>query len=206
MLGVYVSDHPLSGLTRQLKNQTDASIAKLREMREGDVKWIGGIIADEQKKMTKKGDTMVVLQLEDLEASAEVVVFPQVYQAAYETIKKDNIVLVRGRIDSTGRNGRMSDAEGQIKMVAMEIKPLDKRGDAARSVTVFLNMDSLNDKLLADLKTILTSHAGPNPVTLKVTGKNTETVLELGQGFKVKPSGGLFAEVKALLGAGSIRE
>ena len=53
----------------------------------------------------------------------------------------------------------MSDAEGQIKMVAMEIKPLNN--GQRRSVTVFLDLDSLNDKLLADFRTILTSHAEP---------------------------------------------
>jgi DNA polymerase-3 subunit alpha len=204
MLGVYVSDHPLSGLAKQLKNQTDVSIGKLRDLREGEVKWIGGIISDEQKKMTKKGDTMVILQIEDLEGSTEIVVFPQIYQAAYETIRKDAIVLIRGRIDSNGRNGRMNDSEGPVKMVAMEIKPLDRRGDVNRPVSIHMDMNRMTDELLDRLKEILVSHPGNNPVTLKVLGKNTETMLELGQGFQVNPTGGLFAEVKALLGEKSI--
>lgn len=203
MLGVYVSDHPLNGLEKTLKKQTDTGIAGLRDMREGEIKWVGGIIAAEQKKQTKKGETYVVLTLEDLEASAEVMLWPQVYQAAQELIKKDAIVLVRGRIDSAG-GGRFNEGNGQIKLIANEVKALDRRGDAGRPVTIFLEMDGLKDKTIGSLKKILTAHKGANPVVLKVLGENTETVLELGKGFKVKPTSGLFAEVKALLGEKAI--
>ncbi len=203
MLGVYVSDHPLNGLAKTLKKQTDTGIAGLRDMREGDIKWVGGIIAAEQKKQTKKGETYVVLTLEDLEASAEVMLWPQVYQAAQDLIKKDAIILVRGRIDSAG-GGRFSEGNGQIKLIANEVKALDRRGDTGRPVTIFIETAGLTDTTIGSLKEILGAHNGTNPVVLKVMGENTETVLELGQGFKVKPTSGLFAEVKALLGEKAI--
>ncbi len=207
MLGVYVSDHPLRGLEKQFKNQTDVTISQLRETREGEIKWIGGIIAELQKKSTRKGDIMLILGLEDLEASAEVVVFPTVYQAAQDIIKKDGIVLVRGRLDQNENRGRFGgEGEGQIKVVAMEVKALDRRADAARPVTIFLGIDRFSDTLLGQLKEILIAHPGVNPVVLKVRGKTSETVLELGKGFKVKRNSGLFAEVKELLGEAAIRD
>lgn len=206
MLGVYVSDHPLRGLEKQLKNQTDATIAQLKEMQEGDVKWVGGIIAEVARKSTKKGDIMVVLTLEDMEASAEVVVFPMIYQAAQDIIKKDNILLVRGRIDINENRGRFGDSEGAVKLVAQDAKPLDKRADMARPITVLVEMDRLNDRLLTRLKEILTAHPGASPVVLKIKSGRTQTVMELGQGFKVNRAGGLFAEVKELLGEQAIFE
>lgn len=206
MLGVYVSDHPLNGLKKQLKNQADATLSQLREMREGEIKWVGGIIAELQKKMTKKGDAMAIMTLEDLESTAEVVVFPNTLEKAGDLIKKDGIVLIRAKIDQNEGRGRFGDeTEGQLKLAAMEIKHLDRRDDAERPVTIYLNTGRFSDRLLERLKEILTSHPGASPVVLKVKGKTSETMLELGRGFKVTRANGLFAEVKELLGDKAIQ-
>ncbi len=197
---------PLNGLEKQLKNQADATLSQLREMREGEVKWVGGIIAELQKKMTKKGDVMAIMTLEDLESTAEVVVFPNTLEKAGDLIKKDGIVLVRAKIDQNEGRGRFGDeSEGQLKLAAMEIKHLDRREDAERPITIFMNVGRFSDQLLERLKEILTSHPGTSPVVLKVKGKTSETVLELGQGFKVTRANGLFAEVKELLGDKAIQ-
>lgn len=207
MLGVYVSDHPLKGLEKQLKNQTDATLTQLKDMREGEVKWVGGIIAELARKQTKKGDVMAVLTLEDMESAAEVVVFPAVLEKGRDLIKKDGIILLRARIDQNDYRGRFGDeGEGQLKLAALEVKALDRREDAERPVTIYLSMDRFSDKLLTRLKEILTTHAGGSPVVLKVRGKNSETVLELGQGFKVKRANGLFADIKELLGEKAIHD
>ncbi|MFA5866536.1 MAG: DNA polymerase III subunit alpha [Actinomycetota bacterium] len=206
MLGVYVSDHPLNGLEKQMKNQADATLSQLREMREGEIKWVGGIVAELQKKMTKKGDVMAIMTLEDLESTAEVVVFPNTLEKAGDLIKKDGIVLVRAKIDQNEGRGRFGDeAEGRLKLAAMEIKPLDRREDAERPVTIYLDIGRFSDQLLERLKEILTSHPGVCPVVLKVKGKTSETVLELGQGYKITRANGLFAEIKELLGDKAIQ-
>lgn len=207
MLGVYVSDHPLNGLEKQLKNQADATLIQLKEMREGEVKWVGGIIAELKRKPTKKGDIMAIMTLEDTESEAEVVVFPAVLEKGRDLIKKDGVILLRARIDQNDYRGRFGDeGEGQLKLAAMEVKALDRREDAERPVTIYLTMDTFSDKLLTRLRDILTSHAGASPVVLKVKGRNSETVLELGQGFKVKRANGLYAEVKELLGEKAISD
>lgn len=70
MLGLYVSDHPLLGLEHILASGTDCSIAALQDESrpDGQIITVGGILSGLQRKVTKKGDTWVLTELEDLEA------------------------------------------------------------------------------------------------------------------------------------------
>ncbi len=195
MLGLYVTDHPLIGLESQLGAQTDASISQLRDERDGSVKWIGGIIASEKRVMTKKGDTMVFLSIEDLEGSIETIIFPSIYQRYSDLIRKDNIILVRGKLDQK---------EDQTKLIAMDIKSLDQREDETKPLYVYLEMDKISDEVVGKLKSVLSKHTGSSPVVLRIKSSTKETALELGKSYKVKRSGGLYAELKVLLGEKAI--
>ena len=44
MLGLYVSDHPLMGAERALRRHTDATLNDLKEMREGELRTVGGVV------------------------------------------------------------------------------------------------------------------------------------------------------------------
>ena len=77
MLGLYVSDHPLMGAEAALRRHVDCTLAELREMREGDTRWVGGVVTALSRKYTKKGDLMATFTLEDLQAAIEVMVFPK---------------------------------------------------------------------------------------------------------------------------------
>src|SRR5581483_8294396 len=64
MLGLYVSDHPLAGAESALRRHTDTTIAELRELGDGDVRTIGGVITGLNRKYTKRGDLMATFTLE----------------------------------------------------------------------------------------------------------------------------------------------
>lgn len=191
MLGVYVSDHPLIGLESQLKAQTDLQIGALKDERDGAVKWIGGIIAAESKKVTRKGDTMSILTVEDLDSRIDVVVFPSVYQTYRELLGKDKVVLVKGRVDHK---------ENEVKMIAMEMRPLDTRTEDIKPLYLDINLDRFSDSLLGQMKSVLKAHPGPSPVVVRINARANTTHLELGRSFRVKRSSSLYAELKSLLG------
>ena len=75
VLGLYVSEHPLSGIRDQLRRKSDATVAELERRRDGEVVTIGGIVAGVRHMTTKRGDAMVFLRLEDITGSVETVVF-----------------------------------------------------------------------------------------------------------------------------------
>ena len=82
MLGLYVSSHPLYGLDASLKRATDCSIADAPNQpsyEDGRDPFItlGGVVSNLQRKFTRGGDAMAVFDLEDLQSSIEVTVFPR---------------------------------------------------------------------------------------------------------------------------------
>src|SRR5688572_22449528 len=89
MLGNYVTDHPLAGLEEVLACQTDASFASLTEVRDGGIVSVAGIVHKIGKKFTRKGELMFILEVEDLEASCEVIVFPQTAEKAGDLVAVD---------------------------------------------------------------------------------------------------------------------
>jgi hypothetical protein len=59
---------------------------------------IGGIIKSIRQIITKKGDAMAFLQVEDPQGSIEVVAFPRTFNDCRDVIHEDALVLVRGKV------------------------------------------------------------------------------------------------------------
>src|SRR5262245_31029387 len=71
VLGLYVSEHPLSAIRDQLRRKSDATIGELERRRDGEVVTIGGIVAGVRHMTTKRGEAMVFLRLEDVTGGIE---------------------------------------------------------------------------------------------------------------------------------------
>jgi DNA polymerase III subunit alpha len=191
MLGQYVSDHPLLGLEHVLHAVADTPLSMLSERSDGAVVRVAGILAKLTKKFTKRGETYVVADLEDLDGGAECIFFPQVYQQHQGLLVQDAVVAVKARVD-----GR----DEPPKLVAIEVKPpnLDEPGTAP--VVLNLEARSCTGGVVDRLKRILGSHRGKAPVHLQIRGANSTMVVQLGDEFRVDPRNGLYAEIKAELG------
>ncbi|MDQ4089698.1 MAG: DNA polymerase III subunit alpha, partial [Actinomycetota bacterium] len=99
MLGLYVSSHPLLGVESALRRHTDGSINDLRDLRDGEMRWVGGVVTSLQRKYTKRGDLMATFVLEDLQSAIEVFVFPRTMLDYGALLSDDAVVCVKGRID-----------------------------------------------------------------------------------------------------------
>jgi hypothetical protein len=100
MTGLYISEHPLSSVARALTARVTHALSELTEEMSGQNVVVGGFISSLRLIPTKKGDLMAAVELEDLTTSAEVIVFPRTYQIQREALKEDNIVLIRGKVDT----------------------------------------------------------------------------------------------------------
>jgi len=108
LLGLYVSSHPLDPYREKLEKRTtpidniDESWAYNNEL----VK-LGGIISFVKKIVTKKGDPMLFVQLEDLTGKIELVVFPKVFAGDPDIWEDGNIIIVSGRVDVRGDSPKL---------------------------------------------------------------------------------------------------
>jgi DNA polymerase-3 subunit alpha len=194
MLGHYVTDHPLAGLEEVLGFQTDASIAALGEVSDGGIVTIAGIVHKVGKKFTRKGELMFILDVEDLEASCEVIVFPAVAEKANDLVAVDRVLCVKGRVDHR---------EDVPKLVALELSEPDL-SLLDHPVRIRVAAARCTPELVSELKSVLKEHPGTKPVFLHLVSGERETVLRLGAEFTVDPANGCVDRLRVLLGGEAV--
>jgi DNA polymerase-3 subunit alpha len=187
MLGLYVSDHPLRGAEAALRRHSEATVAEFREGREGELRWVGGVITGLAKKYTKRGELMATFTLEDLVAAIDVWVFPRTMTEVNHLLADDAVVVVRGRLDLRDETP---------KLVCMELKRPALGADGAEPLHLDVPIHALSDDRVDQLKRLLEEHPGDSPVYLHVGTK----VIRLAQHFAVNVCNGLLAELRVLLG------
>ena len=193
MLGLYVSDHPLLSLGAALAAATSTSIAELGDLSDRSSLSVGGIVGSITRRWTKKGDPMLVFQLEDLEGSVECIAFPKTVHVYGPLIVEDAVLVISGHLDHRGDD---------VKVVARELKELEIRDDSTIRLTI--PAGRLTPETVNSLKTILKNHPGSASVYLHMTDDGDTKVLKLSDAHKVEPRSALFAELKELLGPKAI--
>ncbi len=192
MLGLYLSDHPLKGTEAALGRHTDATIGEVREgARDGEMRWVGGVVTAVVRKYTKRGELMATFVLEDLVSSIEVWVFPRTMTDVAHLLADDAIVCVKGRLDLR---------DEQPKLVCMEIKRPDLN-TRDEPLHVEVPAHALTDERLDSLKRLLGEHPGPSPVLLYVGAK----CIRLASQWSVDTTRGLLAELRVLFGPSCLR-
>jgi len=194
-LGLYVSEHPLSGVRDQLRRKTDATLAELERRRDGEVVTVGGIVSTLKHLTTKKGEPMVFLQVEDPTGSAEIVVFATTYQTARELCVIDRILVVKGRVDHK--------QQGETKLIALELTPFEAVAER-RDVRFRLDARQAAAGTLTELARLLKEYPGDSPVYVALETSMGARTYAFGSGYRVQPDSDFIAEAKALLGEASV--
>ena len=195
MLGLYVSDHPLMGAESVLRRFIECSIAEVKDLDDGSVRTVAGVVTGLQRKYTKRGDLMGTFVLEDLGAAIEVMVFPKTMLQYGELLDADAIVVMKARVD-----GR----DDTPKLMAMEIGRPEINLDGVQPLTLKVKATVLTDERVGQLRELLRSHPGESPVFVRVVGPEKETVLRLGDEFRCEARNGLYAELRVLFGGDCI--
>lgn len=194
MLGLYVSDHPLSGLEHVLAAAADVSIATLNadEARpDGSTVVVAGLVTSLQRKMSKQGNPWAAVTLEDMEGAVEIMFFGETYLAYSTALAEDAVVVVRGRV-------RRRDETMQLQ--AMEVSIPDVSAAADSPVVLTLPVSRCTAPVVERLREVLSTHPGVTEVHLRLTSPGRATVMRLDEGLRVERSPSLFGDLKALLG------
>jgi len=195
MLGLYVSDHPLSGVERALRLQTDCTIAELvdrvrfeTEGGRGGLVRVGGIVTGTQRRFTKRGELMATFVLEDFESAVEVFVFPKAMADYGGLVSDDARVIVSGRV---------MEREDTLRLVCSAIAPLElATGETDTVLGVRLGGKHLGPGLVEEVAALLEANPGSTPVHLLVDGRT----YRLPPAWAVDARPGLLGELRELLG------
>jgi DNA polymerase-3 subunit alpha len=107
LLGLYLTEHPLGEIADELPEYVTAYTGDLAEEQDQAKVTIGGILTGSRRVITRAGSTMLVANLEDLQGTVEVVVFPKVFQETANAWSDDAVVLVSGRVDHRDEEAKL---------------------------------------------------------------------------------------------------
>ena len=104
-LGIYVSGHPMDEYLETWKNSITAKTTDFMVdeetgravVEDGARETIGGMITARTVKLTKNGQQMAFVTLEDMVGSVEVIVFPRDYENKKQLLNEDAKVFISGR-------------------------------------------------------------------------------------------------------------
>ena len=107
LAGVYLSEHPLQRFTKQLADVITAYTQEIEETMAGQKVTLAGLVSSIRPHTTRRGEPMAFVQLEDVQGTIEVVVFPSIYQETAHLWQGDKILVVQGRVDAQGREPKI---------------------------------------------------------------------------------------------------
>ncbi|MFD0692465.1 DNA polymerase III subunit alpha, partial [Paenibacillus sp. GCM10027628] len=117
LLGMYISGHPLDAYAELFAELEADKLHELQELPDNSEVIVAGMILSNKTIVTKKGQPMAFMELEDRIEKVEVVLFPETWKQAAPLVQKGRLVLVRAKL-------QLQD-EDPPKLLAEQLVALD---------------------------------------------------------------------------------
>jgi DNA polymerase III alpha subunit len=104
LVGVYVSEHPLTRTLVNLQDTVTAYAGSLSADMGGQQVTVAGMVQRVRRHYTKKGDEMAFVTLEDLQGTCDVVVFPRIWGTTKHLWEPDRVLVLGGKVDAGRRD------------------------------------------------------------------------------------------------------
>ncbi len=187
LLGIYFSSHPMEDHLGNIKNKGLKLLSENEIFNGSNIKGVC-IINSLKKIVTKNGEPMAFLGLEDINLSIEAVVFPKDYKKLKDILSEGSIYYLEGKVNK--RNDTLS-------IIINIIKPLDeidttnnksKIGDDEKIIVIRKDASG-ND--MSNLKEILFENPGEISVSLLLKSEGKSRMFKL----KKKVDAGILDEI-----------
>jgi DNA polymerase-3 subunit alpha len=199
-LGFYISGHPLDRYAGEIRRFTTATCANCMEKGERNEVILAGVINAFTERPLKSGmGKIAFFNLEDQTGQVEFVVQSRKLEEYREILSHDEPMLITGVVDAPWGEGEA--ARERLKFV--DAKLLSKvRAEKSSLLDIRLNADIVREEQFPPLEKLLRSHPGACRVMLRMEiPKRSETVLDLGDDYKVAASDELLARIEQIFGA-----
>jgi DNA polymerase-3 subunit alpha len=201
VIGFYVTSNPLSRHAETIDAYSTVNTKKLDKCPQDEEIAIGGMITKIRQHITKKGrnagSKMGVFVLEDLQGTAEVVLFPESFSKNAELITEDRVVFVKGKVDKKRENPNI---------IADDIIPIEEAAEKlAARVQLKLDSKQITDKKITAIKTICSRYRGKSDVCVTIQTPKGKVYATADKSFSVNPQVDFCKEIKRLVGEENFR-
>jgi DNA polymerase-3 subunit alpha len=231
LLGIYLSSHPLDPYELMLSEQT-VPLNELKPELDGKSVSIGGTISDVREIVTKNGQKMAFVKMEDFFGETEIILFPGSYEKTSHVWQRDKIVIVKGKINAKDKSGNFTGETKVMVNEAREISPEEAAnykstgkkksppktgksstmpGPGAKAVNegtpvnekVYIRLlNTENQNVLLTLKQTIDNYKGSTDVVLVLGKAENKQAIKLPQGIDKGSSG--INELTELVGSNNL--
>ena len=195
-LGLYASGHPLLRFEREVKEFATVRLGDPSGFKNLSSVRACGIVTAVRPKMDKRNKTMAFVTIEDFGGKADCIVFSDPYAKFQHLLRTDAMVMVTGKGELNG---------DELRIIVNEVLPMEKvREKFARGVILSMNVDSVREETIRDLRSLLEQHRGNCPCFIRVQGLPNPRMFSTPR-YTVEPTAHFQEAVIRMLGAESIR-
>jgi DNA polymerase-3 subunit alpha len=101
LLGLYLSDHPLSSHAELLTRAVSHNSVSLNEAGNQERVRVAGLVVSTRAFRTKTGKMMGFVTLEDMQGNIELVVFPKTWDKSRHLCEEGKVLIIDGKADGT---------------------------------------------------------------------------------------------------------
>lgn len=177
LLGFYVTSHPLSSIKDHLPFLTTHSVSELKDITEGGLVTVCGLISSVRTHQTKSGKFLKAGLIEDLTGSIEFVAFSETLNKFGELIEPEFKVIIGGKVQFRG------DEEPQPSIIVNDVKKVDH----CNIVDIELAPQHKFEDIML-IKDLLTMHKGSDPVVFNLDNDGEKMKILTGQHFWIQAS------------------
>ncbi|TET52151.1 MAG: hypothetical protein E3J64_05680, partial [Anaerolineales bacterium] len=219
LVGVYISEHPITQHLVRLQDVVTAYAGALDQSMNGQQVVVVGMVSRVREHITKKGGEMAFVTLEDLQGTCDVVVFPSVWSKTKDLWRRDQILVVGGKLDGERRD-EPSLLCSWAKTPAEMPVPIGRRSPAAptpagpprprqpRTVRVTLarsGRQEQDEQRLRRIHRLLIDHPGEDRFVIHLTASGAAPVELAFPNDSTRYCPELVNDLAALVGASSIQ-
>ena len=198
-LGFYISGHPLDRFASEIKRYTNATARNCFEKGERAEVILAGVVTSYQERPMKSGNgKYAFMTLEDHTGQVEYIVNSKKVDEHRELLSSDDPLLVTGTVDAPFGEGESV----RERLRFLDAKPLARiRAEKSSLLDIRLNADAVKVEQMQSLERLLRAHAGTCRTLLRMEiPKRSETLLDLGDDYKVAASDDLLARIEQIFG------
>ncbi len=127
LIGLYVSDHPLSTVMDSLKQHVTHFAQDLNEAKDQERVCVAGIVTKIRHHQTKNGKAMAFASIEDIQGLIHLVIFPNTWKKFGELVRFDEIIYVKGKADANGGDTKVLVDQISTSLTHVESLPEGSR-------------------------------------------------------------------------------
>ncbi len=193
-LGFYLTGHPIDQYQQELSALTNSTIKQLSADNEGTTT-IAGLVMGVRTLITKRGDRMAIITLNDNSGRLDIAVFSDVYAQHKEILQKDQLLIIEGEVSH-------DDFSGGLRMSAKRIMDMrSAREQYGKYILLKISQKNINTHTLEKLESLLRAQQkGICPLVIEYLQQQASVRLVLGKQWRICPDDELLLRLRDLVG------